>query len=98
EDELGRGGMAVVYRALDRDLRRRVAMKVMLREVSDAALSERFVDEAQATAQLQHPGIVPVYEIGITAERRLFFTMKLVRGRTLDRVVAARELTRFRLL
>ena len=108
ETEIGRGGMGVVYRAFDRDLRRHVAMKVLRRRRGGAAreIAERFVEEAQATAQLQHPGIVPVHEIGLTAEGRLFFTMKLVRGRTLAEVLdAARadagdrpEFTLFRLL
>ncbi len=88
EDELGRGGMAVVFQAFDRDLRRPVAMKVILAELEgDDAVATRFVEEAQATAQLQHPGIVPVYEIGVDHRRRLYFTMKLVEGRTLAAVV-----------
>ncbi len=108
EEEIGRGGMGVVYRAFDRDLRRDVAMKVLRPGVAaEGDLVSRFVEEAQATAQLQHPAIVPVYEIGRDADGRLFFTMKLVRGRTLARVVAlaregdpetAREFTPFRLL
>ncbi len=120
EDEIGRGGMGVVFRAFDRDLRRRVAMKVLhfqlarpdgaspdLARDANRELAERFVEEAQTTAQLQHPGIVPVYEIGLTGQGRLFFTMKLVRGRTLATVIAdarageprtAREFTLFRRL
>ncbi len=107
-EEIGRGGMGVVHRAFDRDLRRYVAMKVMrLRFGPEREVAERFVEEAQATAQLQHPGIVPVYEIGLTPDGRLFFTMKLVRGRTLAEALLARragdaaareELSLFRLL
>jgi len=119
-DEIGRGGMGIVYRAFDRDLRRHVAMKVLQHGLGPGEPAERFVEEAQATAQLQHPGIVPVYEIGLAGPGRLpgaedrpddaprlFFTMKLVRGRTLADVVAraragepatAVEFTRFRLL
>ncbi len=96
EAEIGRGAAGSVYRAFDRDLRRHVAMKMMLRDVEAGTLAARFVEEAQAVAQLQHPGIVPIYEIGRTSEGKLFFTMKLARGRTLDRAIP--QLTRFRLL
>ncbi len=86
--ELGRGGMGVVYRAFDRDLRRHVAMKVLSERLAHSAdCLSRFVEEAQATGQLEHPGIVPVHEIGRDPQGRLFFTMKLVRGRTLSAVV-----------
>src|SRR3982074_2932215 len=58
EDEIGRGGMGVVYRAFDRDLRRQVAMKVLLQDLGvGKELAARFVEEAQAAAQLPHPGI-----------------------------------------
>jgi serine/threonine protein kinase/formylglycine-generating enzyme required for sulfatase activity len=93
EGEIGRGGMGAVVRVWDEDLERPLAMKVMLGEVP-AEVSEatppdtqqrlaRFLEEAQVTGQLDHPGIVPVHEIGLDAEGRVFFTMKLVRGRTL---------------
>ncbi|HVY61852.1 MAG TPA: protein kinase, partial [Planctomycetota bacterium] len=108
EAEIGRGGMAVVYRAFDRDLRRQVAMKVMREGFGiDEELTAKFVEEAQTTAQLQHPGIVPVFEIGLNEESRLFFTMKLVRGTTLSEIVSRlrggdaelrRDYTVFRLL
>ncbi|MFY9345891.1 MAG: bifunctional serine/threonine-protein kinase/formylglycine-generating enzyme family protein [Planctomycetota bacterium] len=89
--EIGRGGMGCVYSARDRDLRRRVAMKVLMAGDGDSALPPgdrllRFVGEAQITGQLDHPGIVPVHELGIDAAGRPFFTMKLVRGRTLGEV------------
>jgi serine/threonine protein kinase/WD40 repeat protein len=84
EEEIGRGGMGTVYRAFDRELRRRVAVKVLLPMLSEDRRSlERFIAEAQATAQLEHPGIVPLYDIGCDDKGQLFFTMKLVRGRTL---------------
>jgi serine/threonine protein kinase len=107
EEELGRGGMGVVYRALDRDLRRHVAIKVLPAGMNaHTQMVERFVDEAQATAQLQHPGIVPVYEIGMDDGGRLYYAMRLVRGRTLRDVVTtsraggrkARRWTRYRLV
>ncbi|HVY60827.1 MAG TPA: serine/threonine protein kinase, partial [Planctomycetota bacterium] len=63
EAELGRGGMGVVYRALDRDLGRRVAMKVIAdRRAGERAVVARFVEEARATARLEHPAIVPVHD------------------------------------
>lgn len=80
--EIARGGMGVVMRAVDRDIRRDVAMKVLLSEKKDRA-RERFVEEAQITGQLEHPNIVPVHDLGVDAEGRLFFTMKLVKGRSL---------------
>jgi formylglycine-generating enzyme required for sulfatase activity/serine/threonine protein kinase len=92
EGELARGGMAAIFRVFDRDLRRPLAMKMALgREGSATAPVEgrtlaRFLEEAQVTAQLDHPGIVPVHELGLDAEGRVFFTMTLVRGRNLQRV------------
>ncbi len=92
ESELARGGMGAVFSAYDSDLRRRLALKVALRDgfalgsqQSDSKLS-RFVEEAQITGQLDHPGIVPVHELGVDKEGRVFFTMRLVRGRDLKRI------------
>lgn len=81
---IGVGGMAEVRRVRDRRLNRVMAMKILRRDIAgDLALAARFVEEAQATAQLQHPGIVPVHEIGQLADGRCYFTMKEVQGRTL---------------
>lgn len=89
EAEVGRGGMGVVVRAWDTELRRRVALK-WLRD--DKASSRRqlmrFLAEAQLTAQLDHPGIVPVHDIGVSQDGRLFYVMKLVEGRTMRELVA----------
>ena len=76
EAEIGRGGMGVVYAALDRNLERRVALKVF--EVPLAG-------EAQVIARLEHPSIVPVYESGHLPDGRAFYAMKLVGGQRLDR-------------
>ena len=76
EEEIGRGGMGVVYAARDRELDRRVALKVM-----ESALSE----EAKIIARLEHPSIVPVYETGMLPDGRTFYAMKLVGGARLDR-------------
>lgn len=83
-EELGRGGMGVVYRARQRSLNRDVAVKMMIRgqSASDAERL-RFQAEAEAAAALQHPQIVPVYEVGVWDERP-YFTMKLVQGETLS--------------
>ncbi|MFN7950175.1 MAG: protein kinase [bacterium] len=84
ERNVGEGGMGSVHAALDHGLRRRVAVKVMHPSLDSAERDEvRFVEEAQLTGQLEHPNIVPIHEIGTTAEGRLYFTMKLVDGRPL---------------
>jgi serine/threonine-protein kinase len=80
EAELGRGGMSVVYRALDRRLHRRVAVKVLPPELAfNAEVRERFQREAQTAAQLNHPHIVPIYTVD---ERQgvVYFVMALVEG------------------
>lgn len=105
DEELGRGGMGVVLRVVDRDLHRDVAMKVLLNDQGDRD-RRRFIEEAQISGQLEHPNIVPVHDIGIDGNDRLFFTMKLVRGRSLADVLdlvrrndpTVSIFTRFRLL
>ncbi len=78
------GGMGGVFSAMDLNIQRSVAMKVMKerRLKSDLDLL-RFIEEAQITGQLEHPGIVPVYELGIDGDGNVFYTMKYVHGRTL---------------
>ncbi len=84
EGELARGGMGVLLRGRDLDLGRDVALKVLREDLAARPeIVQRFVEEAQIGGQLQHPGIVPVYELGLMADQRPFFAMKLVRGRTL---------------
>ncbi len=84
EGELARGGMGVLLRGRDVDLGRDVALKVLREDLAARPeIVQRFVEEAQIGGQLQHPGIVPVYELGLMADQRPFFAMKLVRGRTL---------------
>ena len=83
---LGRGGMGTVYAVLDRQLEREVAMKVLDCEPAD----DRLVEEARIVARLEHPGIVPVHDVGRLPDGRLYCTMKLVRGERLDRWAAGR--------
>ena len=91
DGEIARGGMGAILRGRDPDLGRDLAIKVLLEDHRDKAdLVRRFVEEAQIGGQLQHPGVVPVYELGTFADRRPFFTMKLVKGRTLAELLAAR--------
>jgi serine/threonine-protein kinase len=99
ECELGRGGMGVVLRIHDRYLNRRLALKVMLQPQRSAARDDeerrlanqvlgRFLEEAQITSQLDHPGVVPVHELGLDASGRMDFTMRLVKGRTASKMCA----------
>ncbi|HET8548840.1 MAG TPA: protein kinase, partial [Bryobacteraceae bacterium] len=79
--EIGRGGMGVVYAARDERLGRNVALKVIAR--TDHA--ERIRREARILAMLEHPGIVPIHDIGELPDGRVFYAMKLVEGERLDR-------------
>ena len=83
--EVGRGGMASVHRVFDRNLLRFSAMKVIdPKFAARPSEVQRFLEEAQITAQLDHPNIVPVHELGSDENGSLYFTMKLVSGRTLS--------------
>jgi eukaryotic-like serine/threonine-protein kinase len=77
ECEIGRGGLGVVYRALDRQLGRKVALKVL----------DELAGEAELIAKLEHPAIVPVYEAGTLPDGRVWYAMKLVGGARLDRSI-----------
>ena len=95
--EIARGGMGAVLKGRDPDLGRDLAVKVLLESHQEKPeLVRRFVEEAQIGGQLQHPGIVPVYELGTFADRRPYFTMKLVKGRTLSALLAERPIARAR--
>jgi formylglycine-generating enzyme required for sulfatase activity len=85
---LGEGGMGQVRAVQDLDLGRRSAMKIIMPELmEEPGAVARFIEEAQATAQLSHPGIVPVHELGQLPDGRWFFTMRLVEGQTLGSVL-----------
>jgi len=86
EHEIARGGMGVVLRALDRDIRREVAVKYLL-DQTDTRKKMRFIDEAQITGQMEHPNVVPIHELGVDGQNRLFFAMKMVKGRSLAQVL-----------
>jgi serine/threonine protein kinase len=95
--EVARGGMGVVLHGHDPDLGRDLAIKVILDEQLRALeepvrreVLRRFLEEARINGQLQPPGIVPVYELGSFAGGRHYFTMKLVKGRTLAALLAER--------
>jgi serine/threonine protein kinase len=90
--EIARGGIGVVLKGRDVDLGRDVALKVLRAEHSaNSSLARRLVEEAQIGGQLQHPGILPIYELGLDSSRRPFFAMKLVRGRTLADIIEGRK-------
>ncbi len=85
---LGRGGMGEVRRVRDRHLGRTLALKVIHAQgLRRPGLVARFLEEAQATAQLQHPNIIPIYDLGRLPDGRLWFTMKEVTGPTLAAVL-----------
>lgn len=86
--ELGRGGMGTVYLAEDTELNRHVAIKVLnTPEVTDD-LRNRMIREAQIIARLEHPGIVPVHDVGTLPDGRIYYAMKFVRGSRLDEYAA----------
>jgi WD40 repeat protein len=83
--------MGVIYSARDESLGRDVAVKVLHeRYQADSTVGRRFVDEARITAQLQHPGIPPVFEVGRLGDERPYLAMKLIKGRTLDELLKER--------
>jgi CRP-like cAMP-binding protein len=82
---IGRGGSGVVIRAFDKDILRDVAIKILDPELmNDGPEIDRFAEEARITGQLEHPNIVPVYELSFDQRRRRFLSMKLVEGMTLE--------------
>src|SRR5579859_2448089 len=86
-EEIGRGGMATVYRALDTRLGREVAVKVIHPHLRDSAeVASRFHTEAKAVAMLRHPNIVEVFDVSGPDEREQYLVAELVRGTTLRRL------------
>ena len=97
QTELARGGMGTVYLAEDTELNRQVAIKVLNASDVTPDLSERMVREAQIIARLEHPGIVPVHDVGALPDGRVFYAMKYVRGKRLDEYAAETDSIRDRL-
>ena len=86
--EIGRGGSSVVIRAFDQDILRDVAIKVLNPGLDeDGWESDRFAEEARINGQLEHPNIVPVYELGLDRRGRRFLSMKLIEGVTLEKAL-----------
>ena len=91
--EVARGGMGVLLLARDRVLGREVVLKALREEYANLSGAEaRFLREARVNSQLEHPGIVPVYDLGRFPTGRPFFAMKYVRGRRLDLLLAERPI------
>jgi serine/threonine protein kinase len=89
---LGRGGMGDVYRAPDLELDREVAVKILQEHYPpDSPAAARFLEEAKITAQLQHPGIPAIYRAARLPDGRPFLAMKLIKGRTLDELLFAKD-------
>ncbi|MHB0960024.1 MAG: WD40 domain-containing protein [Pirellulaceae bacterium] len=92
QGEIARGGMGAIIKGRDTDLGRELAIKVLLDQHKDKPeVVQRFIEEAQISGQLQHPGIAPVYELGQFTDNRPFFSMKLVKGETLAKMLAERH-------
>lgn len=88
---LGVGGMGEVRLCFDQRVGRHVALKVMLADPSESPEAlQRFLREARVQGQLEHPSVVPVYDLGVSPEGQVYFTMKRVRGITLEEAFAAR--------
>jgi serine/threonine-protein kinase len=93
QQELGRGGMAVVYLAQDQKLNRQVALKVLRPELAASIGSERFLREIEIAASLNHPNILALYDCG-EADGQLYYTMPFVEGETLrDRLDREKQLS-----
>src|SRR5437870_1778167 len=88
-EELGRGGMAIVFKAREKQLERDVAIKVLPFSLAfDKEFVERFQREARTSAKLEHPSIIPIYRVGKSG-RVIYFVMKFLRGKPLSNVLAA---------
>jgi serine/threonine-protein kinase len=84
-EEIGRGGSSVVIRAFDKEILRDVAIKILdPATASDGGDGDRFAEEARISGQLEHPNIVPIYELSTDGAGRRFLSMKLIQGVTLD--------------
>jgi superkiller protein 3 len=90
--KIAEGGMGVVVRAYDPELNRPLAVKIVKKAFAGRVeMERRFLEEAQVTGQLQHPGVPPIHDIGRLEDGRPFFAMKLIKGRTLAELLAQRN-------
>ena len=87
EEMIGQGGMGTVYLAHDLELDRSVALKVLADGRATADFQSSIAHEARVLARLEHPGIVPVHDLGVLPDGRVYYAMKLVRGGRLDELV-----------
>jgi serine/threonine-protein kinase len=95
QEQIGEGGMSIVHEARDTNLLRTSAVKVVHPELLlDVHTRRRMIEEAQITAQLEHPNILPVHELGVTDDGALFFTMKRVEGQTLGEILRRSDVAR----
>ena len=92
-EHLGSGGVGDVVAALDRETRRVVALKTLKPSIAaEPLLVYRFVEEARITAQLEHPNVIPVYDLGVAANGEPFYTMRVVKKRSLRDVLERKQL------
>jgi len=91
-ERVASGGMGVVYAAEDVRLGRRVALKVLDLPDASGELEQRLVREARVLARLEHPGIVPVHDVGKLGDGRVFYAMKFVEGKQLDHTAGMKSL------
>jgi serine/threonine protein kinase len=96
-EEISSGGMGTVYLAEDIELGRQIAIKVLNATEASQDIAHRMVREAQIIARLEHPGIVPVHDVGTLPDGRVFYAMKLVRGGRLDEYAAVNDSLKDRL-
>ncbi len=89
--EIARGGMGAIHRVRDTLFDRPLALKTLREDRNDQRLQQRFLIEARITGQLQHPGIPPVHDVGRLPGGELYFSMKLIEGRTLQDLLSERK-------
>ena len=88
DQKVAQGGMGAIYQVFDRDLQRTSVLKVILPGIiTDAFLFRRFIQEARITGQLEHPNVVPVHELGVLGNNKLYFSMKYVLGEALGTIL-----------
>jgi len=95
---IGQGGMGTVYRARDRELGREIALKVVRLPEGAPDIAGRMMREARTLARLEHPGIVPIHDVGTLVDGRVFYAMKLVRGAPLHELSATGLAERLRIV